>query len=143
MFAIPKRKNWFARNWKWAVPVSGCLLIIIAFVVFAGSMILGLSNLFQGSTPYKQALALAKSNLQVIEALGEPVETNGTIKGSFTLNNSEGHANFDIPIKGPKDKAILYVDADKQEDSWIYHTLQVVIETTRDTIRITPEQSAR
>ena len=136
MEEISRKKSWFSRNWKWAVPVGGCLVIIIAFVIFAGSMIFGLTSLFQGSTPYKQALELAQSNPQVIEKLGEPVEKNGALKGSFTLSNNEGHANFDIPIKGSKGNAILYIDADKQGDAWIYHTLEVVLDKTLDTIRI-------
>ncbi|MFT4699310.1 MAG: hypothetical protein ACI9SJ_002476 [Flavobacteriaceae bacterium] len=30
-----QRKNWFGRNWKWAVPTFGCLTIIILSIVFA------------------------------------------------------------------------------------------------------------
>jgi len=136
MDEIANRKSWFNRNWKWVVPTGGCLLIIIAFIVFAGSMIVGLTSLFEDSAPYKEALKLARQDQQVIEALGEPLEKAGAIKGSFTLSNNEGHANFDIPVEGPLGKGVLYVEADQVGSDWVYHTLEVVVERSLDTIRI-------
>jgi len=133
-------QNWFNRNWKWAVPTGGCLLVIILFIVFAGSMIFGVSTLFKGAEPYKKALSYASSNELVIDALGEPIEENGISKGSVNYTNGEGHCNLEIPIKGPKGQAIIFVVADKFEENWEYKLLEVNVSETGEIIQLqTPE----
>ncbi|MGK0427015.1 MAG: hypothetical protein ACJAUR_001118 [Ulvibacter sp.] len=128
------QQNWFNRNWKWAVPTGGCLLIIILFLVFAGSMILGLSSLFTGSKPYKGALLTAQSSEMVIESLGEPIEEDGIAKGNVNYKNEEGHLNLEIPLKGPKGKAILFVVADKFNDNWEYKVMELEVSETGELI---------
>jgi hypothetical protein len=134
-------QNWFNRNWKWALPTGGCLLIIILFIVFAGSMILGVSSLFTGSKPYKEALFTAKSNERIIESLGEPIEEDGVAKGNVNYKNDEGHLNLEIPLKGPKGKAILFVVADKYEEDWVYKVMELELSETGDLIPLlSPEK---
>lgn len=128
------RQNWFNRNWKWAVPTGGCLLIIILFIVFAGSMILGVSSLFTGSEPYKEALLSAQSSEVVIKAMGEPIEEDGIAKGSVNYTNGEGHFNLEIPLKGPKGKAILFVVADKYDGDWEYKVMELEFSETGELI---------
>lgn len=128
------RQNWFNRNWKWAVPTGGCLLIIILFIVFAGSMILGVSSLFTGSEPYKEALLSAQSSEVVIKAMGEPIEEDGIAKGSVNYTNGEGHFNLEIPLKGPKGKAILFVVADKYDGDWEYKVMELELSETGELI---------
>tara|TARA_R110000772_G_scaffold141974_2_gene251678 strand:+ start:649 stop:1086 length:438 start_codon:yes stop_codon:yes gene_type:complete len=130
------RQNWFNRNWKWAVPTGGCLLIIILFIVFAGSMILGLSTIFTGSEPYKDALLSAQSNEAVIKALGQPIEEDGIAKGNINYTNDEGHLKLEIPLKGPKGKAILFVVADKFDDDWVYKVMELEISETAELIHL-------
>jgi hypothetical protein len=127
-------QNWFNRNWKWAVPTGGCLLIIILFIVFAGSMILGVSSLFTGSEPYKEALLSAQTSEVVIKAMGEPIEEDGIAKGSVNYTNGEGHFNLEIPLKGPKGKAILFVVADKHEGDWEYKVMELEFSETGELI---------
>lgn len=129
-----QHKNWFNRNWKWAVPTGGCLLVIILFIAFAGTMFMGVTSLFKDSEPYKNALLKAQTNEVVIEAIGEPIETSGMTKGSINYSNGEGHTNLDIPIKGPKGKAIIRVVADKHSDEWEYILMEVIVTETQDKI---------
>jgi hypothetical protein len=129
-----KHKNWFQRNWKWALPTGGCLLVIILFVVFAGTMILGLTSMFKDSEPYKFALSNAQSNALVINALGEPIEAKGVTKGTIDYSDNESHTNLEIPIRGPKGKAILRVVAFKYNDEWEYNFMEVIIDETSETI---------
>jgi hypothetical protein len=134
-------QNWFNRNWKWAVPTGGCLLIIILFIVFAGSMILGVSSLFTGSEPYKDSLSIAKSSELVIKVLGKPIEEDGIAKGSVNYTNGEGHCNLEIPLKGPNGKAILYVVADKYNEDWEYKVMELELSETGELIPLlTPEK---
>jgi len=133
-----KHKGWFGRNWKWAVPTGGCLVIILLFVAFAGSLIFGVSSLFKGSDPYKTAVSIAASNPQVINALGEPIEENGIAKGSINYTNGEGHCNLEIPIKGPNGKAIVFVIAYKLSEHWEYKVLEVSFSETGEIIQLQP-----
>lgn len=129
-----QHKNWFNRNWKWAVPTGGCLLVIILFIAFAGTMFMGVTSLFKDSEPYKNALLKAQTNEVVIEAIGEPIETSGMTKGSINYSNGEGHTNLDIPIKGPKGKAIIRVVADKYSEEWEYILMEVIVSETHEKI---------
>ena len=131
-------KNWFNRNWMWAIPTGGCLLVIVLFIVFAGSMILGLSSLFSGSEPYKEALLNAQSNELLLEVLGEPIEEDGTAKGSINYSNGKGHCNLEIPVKGPNGKATLVVIADKYTDEWDYKLMEIRILETDEVIPLLP-----
>lgn len=131
-----QRKNWFNRNWQWAVPTGGCLLIIILFIVLAGTMFMGVTSLFKDSEPYKTALLNAQTNELVIEAIGKPIERSGMTKGSIDYSNGEGHTNLDIPIKGPKGEAIIRVVADKYSKEWEYKLMEVIVAETHETISL-------
>ena len=135
-----EHKNWFQRNWKWALPTGGCLLVIILFVTFAGAMIMGLTSMFEDSVPYKFALTNAQSNELVITALGEPIEAKGVIKGNIDYTDNESHSNLEIPIKGPKGRAILRVVASKYNDEWEYKFMEVIIDETSETIPLLKDE---
>ncbi len=129
-----RQKSWFARNWGWAVPVGGCLTIIILFFVFLGSVIFGVSELMTNSDPYKDALAKVKQDDYVIEILGEPIETNGIMQGKLSYENNVGNANISVPIKGPKGEARVYVVGTKTNDQWEYSEMYVIISETDEQI---------
>jgi hypothetical protein len=135
-------KNWFGRNWKWAVPTGGCLLIIILFLVFAGTLFMGVTSIFTDSEPYKEAVANAQTNELVIQVLGEPIETAGMIKGGINYNNGEGHTSLDIPIKGPNGSATLRVVADKYTEVWEYQIMEVIIKETGEIIPLLLEEGS-
>jgi len=134
-----QHKNWFNRNWKWAVPTGGCLLIIILFIAFAGTMFMGVTSLFKDSEPYKNALLKAQTNELVIEAIGEPIETSGMTKGSINYANGEGHTNLEIPIKGPNGKATIKLVADKYTEEWEYSVMEVIVSDTQESIPLLPD----
>ncbi|WP_233273958.1 cytochrome c oxidase assembly factor Coa1 family protein [Altibacter lentus] len=135
-------RNWFQRNWKWAVPTGGCLLIIILFIAFAGTMIMGVTSLFSDSDPYKEGVARAQSNQAVTAALGTPVETYGMTKGSINYKNGDGHTNLEIPIKGPNGKGILMVVADKYTETWEYSVMEVIVNDTGEKISLLEDTEA-
>ncbi len=127
-------RSWFGRNWKWVVPSGGCLLIIILFIAFAGTLFVGVTSMFKDSQPYKEAVLKAQNNEIVIDALGEPIETHGMVSGGINYSDGEGHTNLEIPIKGPKGKALIIVVADKYTEVWEYQTMEVTLEDTGETI---------
>ncbi|WP_282079875.1 cytochrome c oxidase assembly factor Coa1 family protein [Aquimarina algiphila] len=129
-----EHKSWFARNWGWAVPLGGCLTIIILFFVFLGSVIFGVSELITQSTPSQDAIAKVNEDDYVINILGEPIETNGIMNGSLSYENNVGSADISIPIKGPNGEAQLYVVGTKLNDQWTYKEMYVIIDATNEQI---------
>jgi len=130
---LPSSSNWFARNWKWVVPV-GCLVPLL----FAGGCALAVFFLATGvmkqSDAYKIALARAQASPAVIEAIGSPISQSGIVSGNTNVNAAMGETNLSIPLRGPKGKATLYVEAKKSVDTWQFQTLAVKIEKTGERI---------
>ncbi|GAA4275314.1 cytochrome c oxidase assembly factor Coa1 family protein [Aquimarina mytili] len=129
-----EHKSWFSRNWGWAVPVGGCLTLIILFFVFLGSLIFGVSELITESVPYQDAITMVNEDDYVVDILGEPIETNGIMNGNLSYKNNVGSADISIPIKGPKGEAQLYVVGTKQNDEWTYTEMYVIISETDEQI---------
>lgn len=126
------RKNWWDRNWKWFVP-TGCLsLVVLCGLVIAG-IFWGITSILKGSDSYKTAMNEVQHNKIVIEKLGSPIQEDGIASGSVNINNNVEHCDLQIPIKGSKEKAILYVVATKR-GTWKYNEMTVYIEKTKEEI---------
>ena len=69
----PQERNWWNRNWKWFVPV-GCFGALILIVGFGAMIVCLVFGFLKSSETYKQAVAKAKTNSAVIEALGSPIK---------------------------------------------------------------------
>ena len=95
--------------------------------------------MFSGSEPYAYALEQTKKNAQVIELLGEPIETTGIMQGSISYKNDYGNADIRIPIKGPNGKGKVYVVGEKHNDIWTYSELEVRINQNNEVINLLDE----
>ncbi|KAF2516431.1 cytochrome c oxidase assembly factor Coa1 family protein [Flavobacterium foetidum] len=126
------KKSWWDRNWKWFVP-TGCLSIIVLFVLFVGGIFFGVTSLMKESDAYKDAMAKAKINKEVIAQLGTPIEGDGMVSGKIQVNDHSGNCNIQIPIKGPKGTGIIFVTGTKRV-KWKYSEMVVYIEKTDDEI---------
>jgi hypothetical protein len=100
------RPNWWKRNWKWFVPL-GCFTVALLFLALVGSILV---IVFSASTDvYKEALARAKADPAVIEALGSPIKNGFLVSGNTNVDGASGESNLAIPISGPKGKGTIYV----------------------------------
>ena len=131
-----QQKSWFGRNWIWAVPLGGCLTIILLLIFGIGATIFGVSKLFSGSEPYKYAVEQASSNPRVIELLGASIETAGIMQGEISTSNDSGEVNITIPLKGPKGKGSVTIKGIKTNDVWVYDELYVLIKETQEKINL-------
>ncbi|MFT6415997.1 MAG: hypothetical protein ACJARZ_001339 [Dokdonia sp.] len=131
---IVEQPSWWKRNWKWVVPVGGCLTLIIVGIILIVTIVFGATKIISGSGPYQDSVAKAQNNEQVIELLGEPIETVGIMQGSISFKNSNGDANIRIPIKGPNGKATIYVVGEKRNDVWTYSEQEVRMEQNNEVI---------
>lgn len=129
------RPSWWQRNWKWFVP-AGCLTMLILLAAFVGSIVLIVFGALKSSDAYKTAVARAKANPQVIEALGTPIEEGRFLSGKTNVDGSSGDADLTIPISGPKGKAKIYAVATKTAGRWKYSTLEVEVTGRGDRIEL-------
>ncbi|HEY4758212.1 MAG TPA: cytochrome c oxidase assembly factor Coa1 family protein [Chthoniobacterales bacterium] len=130
--ATPKT-NWWKRNWKWFVPL-GCFTVALLFLAFVGSILVIVFTTMKSTDVYKQAVARAKADPAVIEALGSPIKDGFFVSGNTNVNGASGESNLAIPISGPKGKGTIYVSANKSLGQWNYSGLVVEVGQTHERI---------
>lgn len=124
--------SWWKRNWKWVVPVGGCLTIILVIGFFIGSIFYGVTKVIEDSQPYEYALEKINGDEQLIELLGAPIEKDGMVQGNISWKNGKKNADLKIPIAGPKGKGTLYIVANGDDDGWNYDKIQVVVQDNEE-----------
>ena len=128
-------KNWFARNWKWFVPM-GCLSLLLVFILFIGGIFFAFSKVMKSSDVYAQTMQRVTENEQCIAALGEPIKDGWFFSGSINVTGPSGRADLAIPVSGPKGEGTIYVKAYKEAGKWHFKILEVEIKGREDRIKI-------
>ena len=81
-----------------------------------------------------QDSATVRAAARVRAALGEPLEDEAMITGSFS-DTTRMHMVFaQVPLSGPKGHATLMVNAVKLDGPWQFTTLAVAVESTHEKI---------
>lgn len=127
-----QRKSWLNRNWKWLIP-SGCLTLLILFGLFIGGIFYEVTSIIKDSDAYKESMTAVQNNKLVVEKLGSPIETDGMVSGNVTSTNDVRTCDVQVPLKGPKGKATLFVVGEKR-GKWKYSEMSVYIENTDEKI---------
>jgi hypothetical protein len=101
--------------------------LLLLMVAFGAVTIIIISATFRASDVYKHAVSRAMGNLQVREQIGEPIKAGWFIFGELKYAGNSGHANFSVPISGPRAQGRIRVIAYK-DAVWRFTCLQVVVE---------------
>ena len=112
----------------------GCLSVAFLFLAFVGSILVIVFGAIKSSDVYREALARAKADPAVIEALGSSIKDGFLVSGNTNVNNASGESNLAIPISGPKGKGTIYVSANKSLGQWNYSGLVVEVGQTHERI---------
>ena len=112
----------------------GCLSVAFLFLAFVGSILVIVFGAIKSSDVYMEALARAKVDPAVIEALGSPIKDGFLVSGNTNVNGASGESNLAIPISGPKGKGTIYVSANKSLGQWNYSGLVVEVGQTHERI---------
>ena len=112
----------------------GCLSVAVLFVIFVGSIIVIVFSAMKSTGVYKVALARAKADPLVIEALGSPIKEGLFVSGNTNVNGASGEANLSIPVSGPKGSGTIYVAATKSLGRWNYSGLILEVAETHQRI---------
>src|SRR6476620_4339409 len=134
------RPNWWKRNWKWFVPL-GCLTVALLFLAFVGSIVVLVFTAMKSTDVYKEALARAKADPAVVQALGSPIKDGFLLSGNTNVNGASGDSNLAIPISGPKGKGTIYVSAHKAPARGNYSGIVVEVGQKHERIAL-PQKSA-
>ena len=108
--------------------------MIVGIVAFVAAIVLVVFGAMKSTDIYKIAVARAKADPAVLEALGSPLEEGLFLSGKTNVNGSSGEADIAIPISGPKRKGTLYVVATKSAGRWEYKTMVVEVKGTGERI---------
>ena len=119
--------GWLARNRRWAIPV-GCLTALLLVALFVAGLFVTIFSMFRSSYVYQESLARARANLEVQQALGQPIEPGWFVSGNLNVSGASGEANLAIPISGPKGKGTIHLEAKKQAGRWEFQKLAVVVD---------------
>jgi hypothetical protein len=84
----------------------------------------------KSSDAYKMALARAKADPRVMDALGSPIEDGFFAWGNTNVSGTSGNADMTVPISGPKGKGTMYFVASKFASQWTFSKLMVEIANT-------------
>ena len=132
--------TWYKRNYKWFVPTI-CIGGLLSVAGFAALIFCVVFGVMKSSDAYKEAVARAKADPTVIQALGSPITEGFFVTGNIRVNNSSGYANLAIPISGPNGNATIYVVASKSEGQWTFQRLIVGIVKTGLRIDLTNQKT--
>lgn len=124
MNPMPQSRTWLQRNTKWIVLIA-VLLGLMFLALFIAAILLLVTTTMRSSDVYKEAMARAQADPQVIAMVGSPVEPGFFTSGSINVENRSGDADLQIPIHGPKGEATLEVVARKRDGVWTYEKMRV------------------
>ena len=129
-----RQKNWFGRNWLWALPVGGCLTIIFLLVFGIGALFFGVTKAINDSAPIEYAMEQIENNTELKNILGTHIEIDGMFNGNLSLNDDDGTVDISIPVSGKKGSGILIIKGEKQDGVWFYEDLYVKIKDSNEKI---------
>lgn len=119
--------SWWKRNWKWVIPLGGCLTVIVIFIIFIGSIFYGVTTVLEESQPYEYALEKINQDDEITNELGTPIEKDGIISSDYKYFNGKKTAKLSVPVSGPKGSGILFVEASGEDDNWTYDVIRIEI----------------
>ena len=126
-------KTWWNRNWWWLAGLGG-LALLMAFSLLTLQGMKWVYRRVKESEGYRVALATVRADQRVVAALGEPIEDEDVVTGSFT-NGTNMHFVFaTVPLKGPKGRATMTLNATKTDGLWQFNALSVIVQSTHQVI---------
>ena len=137
-YPTSQEKSWWQKNWLWAVG-GGCLVSLLFLMCFGGFFAMIFSTAtgtFKSSEVYQQAMQMATTNPQVVQALGEPIEPGFMPSGSINISGPSGNADLAIPISGPQGSGTIYLVATKEAGRWNFSLLEVEIKEQSERINL-------
>jgi len=135
MEELIREENWGRRNWKWVVPITAFLIVIIALL----SLTSGLTSFAQAYTEpslYENALEKARQNERVIEILGnlQPVDKLTILEGNVVYTEENNAVDLTFRVTGSKGKGKMDISATKNNGNWEYQIIKIRVKKPEEEI---------
>ncbi len=117
---IDAPKSWLQRN----VVLVVCVVVAVGLLGAIAAGIGWAFSMMGNSDAVRLAFDTANANPMMIERLGSPLKKGWLVSGSIEVTGPSGHAEFAIPISGPRGAGTLYVEAHKRAGLWQLDLLQ-------------------
>ena len=136
----PPRRGWLARNWLWFLPLSLLGLLALAGGIGTAAFLFYVGTI-KNLEPFQMALAQVRSDENVRERLGEPIEdARWRVSARKEISGGSGDATLDFDVSGPKGKAHVRAQARLIDEAWGLVLVDVVFsDGERETLDIGPE----
>jgi len=132
------RKSWIKRHGSWVIGIGSALLAATLFVAIYFTA----GTLFHDSDAFHLAMATASANPVVMQSVGTPLETGRFVSGNMQITPATGHAEFSVPISGPRGHGKLYVEAHKSAGSWLLSVLEFIADGSQTAVDLLPAAPA-
>lgn len=126
----PESQSWS----KWWL--LGCLPLGLILLCGGGcaGVLLFVFGALKSSEPYVHSLQRAKASPQLAAAIGEPMEAGLAPSGNLNLDGANGSAKLNYTLTGPKDSAVVMVEATRAAGKWTYQRMEALVAGNGETI---------
>ncbi|KAJ8947886.1 hypothetical protein NQ318_010032 [Aromia moschata] len=88
---------------------------------------------------YKEAIESLRKHQEAVRLLGQPIKEGSIDIGNENRNyTKENVARYEVPVRGPKQKGIVYFLAERKgfEDNWIVTRIELELENSKKRVTI-------
>jgi hypothetical protein len=117
--SITEKQPLLNRHWRRNLIVAAGFMVALTIFVF---------TLVNDSDVSKLSFATAEVSPILKQRLGEPLKRGFLTSGNIQISGPSGHADIEIPLRGPKGKATLYAVGTKSAGVWKLEVLQAEFE---------------
>lgn len=135
MNELIRKKNWGRRNWKWLVPITAFLIVIIALLSLTSGLT-GFAQAYAEPSLYEDALEKARENERVNEVLGnlQPIDKLTLLEGNVVYSEDNSSVTLTFRITGSKGKGKMDISALRNNGVWEYELIKVRIKDPKQEI---------
>ncbi len=135
------RKSWLRRNWRWFLPTSLLLFLLLLGVVLKSTIdgnVMHVAQAYSDKSLFEKAIQKANLNQRVIEIIGkiEPIDRLAILEGHTVYTKNNNSVAMSIRVKGSKGKGKMDIFADKNGKEWDYKKINIRIKIPKETIQI-------
>lgn len=131
-------KNWWNKNQKWFLPITGLLLVCIFLVIPNAKGLTDFAQTYADSEICQNAINEANKNEKVIKSLGklQPIDKLAIMEGNSVYSNANKNIEITVRVSGKKGKARMDISAEKIGKKWEYKRIKIRIKETQQEIQV-------
>lgn len=132
-----QEKNWGRRNWKWLVPITAFLIVIIALLSLTNG-VTSFAQAYAEPSLYENALEKARQNKRVLAVLGnlQPIDKLTILEGNVVYTEDNNAVDLTFRVAGNKGKGKMDISATKINGNWEYGLIKIRVKNPEEEIMV-------